>query len=199
MPTPLTTLQGFYFYNLIPKRRRFGTDIKINIRLKRRRFGIVELKYRNPSSSHLILCCAVSPSSFSFLTSLKLSPIVTISNFVKLSHTIQKLLTSYIEWVNGNNRNINEVCDGDIYLSSKQIFSFLALKVSKLLQKREMVKSFFNSMIFFAPNFNRALNSIKKILKRRLIFIKERGRLFGSDTIVGSIALYHCFNVKDKS
>ena len=101
--------------------------------------------------------------------------------------------------MNGNNRNINEVCDGDIYLSSKQIFSFLALKVSKLLQKREMVKSFFNSMIFFAPNFNRALNSIKKILKRRLIFIKERGRLFGSDTIVGSIALYHCFNVTDKS
>ena len=49
----------FFVLNLIPKRRRFGTDIKINIRLKRRRFGIVELKYRNPSSSHLILSCAV--------------------------------------------------------------------------------------------------------------------------------------------
>ena len=64
MPTPLTTLQGFFFFNLIPKRRRFGTDIKINIRLKRRRFGIVELKYKYqfrgsqlwyPLASYLIL------------------------------------------------------------------------------------------------------------------------------------------------
>ena len=60
MPTPLTTLQVFFFFffflNIIPKRRRFVTDIKINIRLKRRRFGIVELKFRNPSSlSHSLL------------------------------------------------------------------------------------------------------------------------------------------------
>ena len=52
----------FFFLNLIPKRRRFGTDIKINNRLKRRRFGIVELKFRNPTL-YLILF----PSSSSFL------------------------------------------------------------------------------------------------------------------------------------
>ena len=58
-----TTLQVFFFFfNLILKRRRFGTDIKINNRLKRRRFRIVELKFRNPTL-YLILF----PSSSSFL------------------------------------------------------------------------------------------------------------------------------------
>ena len=59
----------FFFLNLIPKRRRFATDIKINNRLKRRRFGIVELKFRNPTFC-LILSCAVSPSASAFLPDL---------------------------------------------------------------------------------------------------------------------------------
>ena len=63
-----TTLQVcFFFFNLILKRRRFGTDIKINIRLQRRRFGIVELIYRNPTY-YFILSCAVSPSASAFLS-----------------------------------------------------------------------------------------------------------------------------------
>ena len=35
----------FFFFNLIPKQCHFGTDIKIFIRFKRRRFDILELKF----------------------------------------------------------------------------------------------------------------------------------------------------------
>ena len=39
----------FFFFNLIPKRTHFETNIKIKIKLKQRCFGIVELKFKNPT------------------------------------------------------------------------------------------------------------------------------------------------------
>ena len=62
-------LKFFFFFNLIPKRRRCETHIKINNRFKRRRFAILQLKFPKPTTFPFTLSyfspisSAVSPSS----------------------------------------------------------------------------------------------------------------------------------------